>query len=95
MDETPRKLATIHNNSLTELVDEDVSNYLDVGTDVDSVSSHLGMLHINTTSRLIRSNFAAFETYRRLDGLHRKGGKKSSLLFNLTSQHTENSVHLP
>lgn len=84
MDGTPRKQATINHKSQPENVEEDISDRREDGAEIDSVSSNLSMLHLNSTSRLIRSNFAAFVTYRRLDGLNRKGGTKSSLRFAIT-----------
>lgn len=78
MNGAPRKHATVNHKSLTETIEEDMSNCREVGMEIDSVSNNLSMLHLNTTSRLIRSNFAAFEAYT---GLNRKGGTKSSLEF--------------
>jgi hypothetical protein len=89
MDGTPKEHALLINHkSKAETVEEDMSVYRDVGIEIDSVSSNLSMLHLNTTSRLIRSNFAAFETYRRLDGLNRKG-TKSNLEFAKTLHYLQ------
>ena len=50
----------------------------DAAGEVDGVSNDLSNMVINTASRLIPSKSAAFEKFRRLDGLHihRKIGKR-------------------
>jgi hypothetical protein len=93
MDGTPQEHAIINRKSRTETDDENMSGCREVGMEIDSVSSNLSMLHLNTTSRLIRSNFAAFETYRRLDGLNRKG-TKSNLEFAKTSHYLQRMMFL-
>lgn len=67
---------TLSTDALTLVIDE----VCDAAGEVDGVSNHLSKMAINTANRLIPSNSAAFEKFRRLDGLHvhRKIGERNT-----------------
>jgi hypothetical protein len=68
---------TLPTDSHTQVIDE----VRDAAGEVDGVSNHLSKMVINTASRLIPSNSAAFEKFRRLDGIHvhRKIGERNTI----------------
>lgn len=67
---------TIHLTLPSDIHPEIIDEVCNTIVEVDDVSNNLSRMVINTASRLIKSNSAAFETFRRLDGLqiHRKIG---------------------
>ena len=66
---------TIPIDTHTQVIDE----VRDAAAEVDGVSNDLSNMVINTASLLIPSNSAAFEKFRRLDGIHihRKIGERN------------------